>query len=273
MSAALRCFGVLTSEALRDGLRRRFAFAVMLFLIAGLVGAESCTDFSGAQLNLNGGSIPPEVLAGFVSPLLVAWQALAVVTIAGIVASDHLARPLAEGQAALWLARPVSRQVFAGARLAGALCVALGAGALLIGGSSALVVARQHLPAAPALAAGAATALGALTVASLAMAASLALGRTAVLLLVLAGVPYLALANAVVLLSRLVHPDLEPGGMLGAVDRFGPPIGTAIFAAVAPWNPHVEASGALGAALSRLAVWAAAGVALLLLAFRRREID
>jgi hypothetical protein len=270
---ALRAFGVLAGEALRDGLRRRFAFAVALFMLAGLVGAESCTDFSGAELNLNGHSLPPALLAGLLSPLLLAWQALAVVAIAGIVASDHLARPLAEGSAVLWLARPVSRPLFAGARLAGALGVALGAGTLLLGGSAALIVLRQHLSLSPALAACAATALASIAVAALAMAASLALGRAAVLLLVLIGVPWIALANAATLVAQRVQPGAEPGGVLGAIDRFGPPIGTAILAAVAPWNPHFEGAGELGDALLRLALWAGGGVTLLLIAFHRVEID
>ena len=273
MRQSLRGFGVLAIEALRDGLRRRFAFAVALFMIAGLVSAESCTDFSGAEFSLNGHSIPPALMAGLIAPLLLAWQALAVVAIAGIVASDHLARPLAEGSAALWLARPISRHLFASARLAGALGVALGAGVLLLGGSATLVVLRQHLPASPALAACAATALASVAVAALAMAASLAFGRAAVLLLVLIGVPWIALANAATLVAQRVEPGIEPGGVLGAIDRFGPPIGTAVFAAVAPWNPHFEGAGELGEALLRLALWAAGGVAFLLLAFRRVEID
>jgi hypothetical protein len=105
------------------------------------------------------------------------------------------------------------------------------------------------------------------------MSASLVLGRTAVLLLAVAGIPYVALANAVVLVGQLVHPDVELGGLLGAVDRFGPPLGTAVIAAVAPWNPHVEASGAFAPAFGRLALWAAGSVVLLALTFRRVEIE
>jgi len=273
MSPGLRGFVALAAEAFRDGLRRRFTFAVALFLLVAGLGAESCTDLGSASFSLNQRSIPPEVLAGLVAPLLLGWQALAVLVITGVVAADHLARPLVEGSAALWLARPISRDVFAAARLAGALGVGLGAGALLLGTSAGLVVARQHLPAAPALAAGLATALGALAVAALAMAASLVLGRSAVLVLVLGGVPLVALANSVTLVGQLVHPDAELGGLLGAVDRYGPPLGTAIVAALAPWNPHVDAAGTLGPALARLAVWAAGGLLLLALAFRRTELE
>ncbi|HTY18545.1 MAG TPA: hypothetical protein VMH82_12530 [Myxococcota bacterium] len=273
MTAPLRAFAALAAEAFRDGLRRRFAFAIALFLLAAGMGAESCTSLGSASFSVNQHALPPEVLAGFVAPLLLSWQALAVLVITGVIAADHLARPLAEGSASLWLARPVSRDTFAAARLAGALCIGLGAGVLLLGTSAALVVARQHLAVGPALAAAGATALGALAVGALAMAASLALGRSAVLLLVIGGVPSIALANAVVLMGQLLHPDLEVGGVLGAIDRFGPPLGTAVFAAVAPWNPHVDATGALGPALGRLAVWALGATALLALAFRHTEVE
>jgi ABC-type transport system involved in multi-copper enzyme maturation permease subunit len=273
MSGSLRAFAALAAEAFRDGLRRRFAFAVALFLLAAGMGAESCTDLRGASFSVNQHAIPTEVLAGFVAPLLVAWQAIAVLLITGVVAAEHLSRPLAEGSAALWLARPVSRETFAGARLAGALGIGLGAGALLLGTSASLLAVRQHLPVAPALAAALAAALGALAVAALAMATSLVLGRSAVLLLVVGGIPAIALANAVVLVGQLVHPDVEVGGVLGAVDRFAPPLGTAIFAAVAPWNPHVDATGMLGSALGRLAVWAIGATLLLVLAFRRTEVE
>ena len=273
MSGGLRAFAALAAEAFRDGLRRRFAFAVALFLLAAGMGAESCTDLGSASFSVNQRSIPPGLLTGLFAPLLLAWQALAVIVITGVVAADHLARPLVEGSAALWLARPISREAFAGARLAGALGVGLGAGALMLGTSAALVVARQHLPLSPALAAALATALGALVVGALAMAASLVLGRSAVLLLVFGGVPIVALANAVALLGQLVHPDAQVGGLLGLVDRFGPPLGTAILAALAPWNPHVDASGTLAPVLTRLAVWAAGGLLLLALAFRRTDVE
>jgi len=273
VSPGLRAFVALTGEAFRDGLRRRFTFAVALFLLAAGMGAESCTDLGSASFSVNQRSIPPEVLAGLLAPLLMAWQALAVLVITGVVAAGHLARPLVEGSAALWLARPVSRETFAAARLAGALGVGLGAGALLLGTSAGLVVARQHLPVSPALAAALATALGALAVGSLAMAASLVLGRSAVLVLVFGGVPCVALANTVTLVGQLVHPEAQLGGWLGAVDRYGPPLGTAIAAALAPWNPHVDATGTLGPALARLGVWAAGGVLLLALAFRHTELD
>jgi hypothetical protein len=63
------------------------------------------------------------------------------------------------------------------------------------------------------------------------------------------------------------------GGVTGAVDRFGPPLFRAIAAAVAPWNPHVDAGNTWSRAMLGLALWAVGSVAALLAVFRRREIE
>ena len=269
----MRTFRILAVEAFRDGLRRRLAFVVAIALVLGLASAQSCTRMGVGDLTLNGQDIDPHTVAGFIAPMLYAFQALTVLAIAGLVAADHLARPLAEGNAVLWLARPVSRATWAGARLAGALGIALAAGAALLGSTAALLVVRQGVAVGPALVGAGATALGALVVASFAMAASLALGRSAVSLLVLMGLGVVVIANGFGVAAGLAHPGIEYGGFLGAVDRYGPPLLTSIAAAVVSWNPHVEPGGILLPTLARLALWAAAGVALVLFLFHRREIE
>lgn len=266
-----RAFVVLAGEAARDALRRRFALAIAILLVLSLGWTNTCTGF-GSSLSLDGQPVDPALLAGFLAPILFSVQALAVLVVAGVLASDHLARPLAEGSAALWLARPVSRSVFAGARLAGALAVTLLAGAVLLGGTAALLSTRHGVGLEPAAIASLATALGAVVVGALAAAASLAVGRSAVLLALAAAVPLQFAANAAGLLIALVQPEVSLPGLLAVLDRFGPPLGTAVFAATAAWNPHVEAEGALAAALGRLGLWAGGAIALLLLAFRRVEI-
>jgi ABC-type transport system involved in multi-copper enzyme maturation permease subunit len=270
---ALRAFRIFAVEAFRDGLRRRLGFAVAIVLVIGLAGAQSCTRFGSGGLNVNGQMIDGRVIGGFLAPILFAFQAWAVLAIAGLLAADHLARPLAEGSAVLWLSRPVSRGVWASARLAGALGIALSCGALLLGGTGAMLVLRQGVAIGPALDATAATALGALVVASLAMTASLALGRMAVILLVLLGLVFLAFANGVGLANEIAHPEVVVGGLLGTVDRYGPPLFTAIVGAVVGWNPHIDPGDSFPNAMLRLAVWALGGVALLIAAFRRREIE
>lgn len=266
----MRAFALLALEAARDALRRRFAVAIAIVLALSLLWVRSCTDFGHVTFNQQ--AVDPALIAGFLAPVLFSLQALAVLLIAGVLASDHLARPLAEGSSALWLARPVSRGAYAGARLAGTLTVTLAAGAILLGGTAALLTARHGVALAPAALAAVATALGGGVVAALAMAMSLLVGRTAVLLAVLVAVPLQGFANALALALALVQPDAALPDLLGAVDRFGPPLGTAVFAAVAAWNPHVDASGALAPALGRLALWAAGAIALLVAVFRRTDI-
>jgi ABC-type transport system involved in multi-copper enzyme maturation permease subunit len=271
--SALRAFRIFAGEAFRDGLRRRLALAVGLVLLMGLFGSQTCTQFGAGTIDVNGEAIDGSVVGGYLAPLLFGFQAWAVLAIAGLLAADHLARPLAEGSAVLWLARPVSRHIWVLARLTGALGVVLLCGAALLGGTSAMLVLRQGVAIEPALLAAAATALGALVVASFAMAASLAVGRSAVVLIVLLTLAFVAFANATGLVTELAHPEVEVGGLVGAVDRYGPPLFTAITGAVAKWNPHVDPGDTFAQAMIRLALWAAAGVALLLSMFRSREIE
>jgi hypothetical protein len=271
-SGAPRAFRLLAAQAARDALRRPLALAVLAVVALALQVADACSGAGRVDLTLGGRELDATVASALVAPVLFAFDALAVVVVAGLLAADHLARPLAEGSAALWLARPVSRATYAGARLAGVLGVALGAGALLLGGTTLLLAARHGVALGPAAAGAAAAALGAVAVSAFAMAASLALGRLAVWLLVVVAVPLQAFANAVALGVALLQPGLRVP-FFGAIDRFGPPLGTAILSGVAPWNPHVDATAAFAPALLALAVWAVGGVALLLLAFQRAEID
>ncbi len=266
----MRGFALLAIEAARDALRRRFAVAIAVVLALSLLWVRSCTDFGNVTFDQR--AVDPALIAGFLAPVLFSLQALAVLLMAGVLASDHLARPLADGSSALWLARPVSRGAYAGARLAGALAVALGAGAVLLGGTAALLAARHGVDLAPAALGAAAAGLGAVVVAALAMATSLAVGRTAVLLAVLVAVPLQGFANALGLALAVVQPDAALPDVLATIDRFGPPLGTAVFAAVAAWNPHVDASEALLPAFGRLALWAAGALALLVAVFRRTDI-
>ena len=269
----MRAFRVLAVEAFRDGLRRRLALVVVIALVLGVASAQSCTQMGVGDLSVNGREIDPGTVAGFIAPLLFAFQALTVLAIAGLVAADHIARPLAEGNAVLWLARPVSRATWAGARLAGALGIALAAGAALLGSTGAMLVMRQGVAVGPALIGAAATALGAVVVASFAMAASLAIGRTAVALLVLIGLAVVVIANGLGIAADLAHPGVDYGGFLGTIDGYGPPLLRSIAAAVAPWTRVDPGVLPLAPSLARLGVWAALGVGLLLFLFHRREIE
>lgn len=262
---------MLAIEAARDALRRRFALALAVLLVLSLAWVNTCTGI-GTDVVLDDHRLDPALVAGFLAPILFSLQAMAVLWGTGVLASDHLARPIAEGSAALWLARPVSRAAWGGARLAGALAVALGAGAVLLGGTALLLARRHGVDLAPAAVASLATALGAVVVGALAAAASLAVGRTAVLLAVAVGVPLQFCANAAGLAIALVESGARLPSLLAALDGFGPPLGTAVFAATAAWNPHVRVDGVLLPVLGRLALWAAGAIGLLLLACRRTEL-
>jgi hypothetical protein len=272
-ASAPRAFVLLAVEAALDLVRRRLALVVTLVLLLAVAAANTCTDFSAGDVRFNDRPLDPAIVAGFVAPTLFAYQALVVLLVAGLVAADHLARPLGDGSAVAWLARPVSRGVYACARLAGACAVSLALAALVLGATTALLYARHAVAPGPALAGGIATALGALVVASLAMSASLWIGRTPLVLLLSLAVPLQFGANVAGVLLAWVHPDLELPGVLQLLDRFGPPLGTAVFAAVSAWNPHVDAGGLLAQMFARLLLWVAGGVALLVAAFRRIEID
>jgi hypothetical protein len=272
VSSGLRAFAVLAVESALELPRRRLALGIALVVGIAVAAANTCTNFSATGARFDDRPLDPALVAGFVAPILFGYQSLIVLLVTALLAADHLARPLAEETAVPWLARPVSRGVYAGARLAGALAVALALGILVLGATAALLAVRHGVAPGPAVAGAAATGLGAIVIAALAMTLSLVLGRTPLTLLISFAVPLQFFANGVGLLLALVHPELSPPGPLAALDRFGPPIGTAVLASVAAWNPHVESTGLLAPVFLRLALWAVASVALLIAAFRRVEV-
>ena len=64
----------------------------------------------------------------------------------------------------------------------------------------------------------------------------------------------------------------EIGGWLGALDRLGPPLASAMALALAPWLEGVAIQGDPVRIYARLAAWAFAGVLALVYAFRRVEL-
>jgi ABC-type transport system involved in multi-copper enzyme maturation permease subunit len=255
----------LAAESFRDAVRRRVAVALLALSLLALLAVESCTSCGSGTVVLNGREVDGSRIFGWTGMLLYALLALWTVAISAALASDHLDQALSDGTAHLVLARPVGRGVFALARLAGALGVSLGAGAVLLGGSAAFLRARYGLELGPAAAAAGSAALGAVAVASLAMTASLFLPRLATLAAAFLAVALIAGANA----ASLAGLELSTGW--AAVDRFAPPLGTGIALAVAEWSGReLPASAALVNA--RLALWAVFGPALLAFCFRRKEV-
>jgi ABC-type transport system involved in multi-copper enzyme maturation permease subunit len=260
-----RIFWALTGEAVRDAVRRRIVPAIAVISLLSLLMVDSCTSCAPA-ITQNGVSVELPEIAGWTGMVIFAVLALWVMVLAGILGSDHLAETLTDGSASLILARPVGRATVALSRLAGALAIAFVTGAVLLGGTTALLYARHGVAVASAVWGGLACALGAVVVASLAMTASLFLPRIATVLAVLIGVGVIAGVNAIGLFG------VELGGIAWGIDRFGPPLGSTVVAALAPWIAPVEVPADPLELAVRIAAWAVAGVSLLAVVFRRCDV-
>jgi ABC-type transport system involved in multi-copper enzyme maturation permease subunit len=256
---------VLTREACLDAARRRIVAAIVVIALLSLLAVESCTSCTPSFV-VDGKPVAATQLAGWSAALVTFVLGAWTLVLAGVLAAGHLAAPLDEGSAALVLARPVPRWAYALSRLAGALAVAYAIGGLLLGGAAALVHVRLGVPLGAALWASAACAAGSLIVAAIAMLGSLFLPQAATVLLVLLGVAGMCAANLASLFGA------EPGGVVGALDRYGPPIAQAIAIALAPWLESARPAEAALAAAGRLALWAIVSIGALLAAFAREEI-
>jgi len=262
----LRQLLTLGGEAVRDALRRRIVAAVAVLSLLSLMVVESCTSCgSGGSFTMNGEQVDLSSVRAFGGLALYGVLALWTLVLAGLLAADHLSEPLADGSARLTLARPVGRDTFALARLLGSLVISLGAGAVLLGGATFFLVARYGLGAGPALHAGVLCALGAVCVAGLSMAGSLFLPR-----IVLFPFAFLFVwGSAGINLTALAGAELS--GVSAAIERFGPPFGTALAMALAPWSGREAPAEALEM-VARLGLWGVLSTALLLVAFRREEL-
>ena len=263
---ALRSFRLLAAEALQDAVRRRVVAAIAVVSVLSLLAIDGCTSCASATLVVNGEPRQLPQVAGATGLLAFSVLALWCIVLAGVLAAEHLIQPLDDGSAALSLARPVGRGSFAFARLSGALALALATGAVLLGTDASLLHGRAGLPLGPALAGAAAFALGAITTAALSMTLSLWIGRIANVLLVFAGVGATALANA---LSLAGH---GPGGVLGLLDRFGPPLASSLAMALSAWVPDLELHAEPASLVFRGVLWAGGSLVALFVAFARVEI-
>jgi ABC-type transport system involved in multi-copper enzyme maturation permease subunit len=225
---------------------------------------DRCSGVSSGIV-INGRMLDAALLARVSGPVLFASTSLLLSAGTGLVACDLLARPLEQGVATLWLARPVSREVYALSRLAGALGLGLIAALFVLGGATALLATRHGLDPLPGLVGLGVHALNAAIVATLAMVVSLVLPRLLAFFSLLAWVQLIAFANVAHQLG------IGSGGWLGTLERWGPPIGTALLHAVAPWVGLAPASPESLAVGLRLVAWLAAALLLLVWSIRRIE--
>ncbi len=261
-----RVFALLSREALADATRRRIVPLIAVMALLSLLFVDSCTSCS-PEVSVQGQEVPLSGVSGLLGLIVMVVLGLWTQVLAGILASDHLAEPLSDGSASLVLSRPVSRGAFALSRLVGAVLLSLGTGAVLMVATALLLQVRQGLPPGPAVAAGLACALGAVTVGSLAMLASLFLPRVATALIVLGLVWGVAAVNA---FGRF---GVDLGGWVGALDRLGPPLATVMVVTLAPWVEPLDVSADPLDALARAVLWAAGSLVLVVVAFRRVELS
>ena len=262
---------LLWREALLDALRRKLVLAIAAASLLSLAVLDDCAGCAPTiQVNGQAQSVASAAPALGIALLIVVG--LWVVTLAGLLAADHLAQSLEDGHASSALARPVRRADFVLARLAGSLTVSLAAGALLFGMTAFWIVTRSDLPAGPAWLAGLSCALACIAVAAFAMTASLALPRLAIWLLVLGLVFLTTLAAGVESLQAARGVPATTHSLLALLDRWGPPIASGLLRSLASWLPGAPLPTDAPASLARGAAWAALGVAALVAAFRRIEL-
>ena len=265
--AATSVFSELAGEAFRDAMRRRTVPVIAVFALLSLLAVDSCTSCAGSSLIVqDGAALSVNEISGWAGMLIFTLLSLWTMVLAGLLASDHLAETVFDGSANLVLARPVRRSEFALARLAGALGIAIGTGAVVLTVSTTLLHLRTGVSLGAAIWAGLACAAGALVVAALAMTLSLLLARVATAMSVLFFVGAITFLNVFTLFGA-------PMGRLGAIlQHFTPPLCTAVVVALKPWIAPVVPDVDPTIMALKLAFWVIASVLILLATFQRREL-
>jgi len=261
----IRAFHLLAAEAFQDALRSRLGLAVAGCALLALVFVDRCTSLEGSFV-LNGEAVNPAMTLRAIGPILFGWVSLFLLAASGLVASDGLARPVADGSIALWLARPVSRTVYALARLSGTLALAISAGGGALAAAAFLLHARHGFALEPALFAGLVYAASTAIVCALAMALSLYVPRVVTLFAVMLWIQLIVVGNAAHMLGASF------GGWFAALERWGPPLGTALFYAMSGWVSLRLDAHEVALVMLRLAGWIGLSAALLVLSVRRLEL-
>lgn len=262
----LRGFRILAAEAIQDAVRRRVVAAIAAMAVLSLLGVDGCTSCASGSIVVNGEARELPQVAGATGLVTFTVLSLWCVALAGILASDHLVETLDDGSALLSLARPVGRGSFAAARLSGVLAITFTTGAVLLGATAALLHRRSELALEPALGGALAFAVAAATIAALTMTLSLFLPRIANVLAVFALIAAVTVGNVLSLAGR------EPEGLLGVLDRFGPPLASSLVLSLSGWIPELELAGDPAAIALRALVWAGAAGTALGLVFGRIEL-
>ncbi len=255
----------LTAQAVRDASQRRLVPAVLVISVLSLFMMDSCTSCN-ANVVVQGEpqAIDLSSLAGLLTfGLLAVWS----IALAGLLASDHLREIFDDGSATLWLARPISRPTLALGRLLGSLIVSLGAALLLCVGASFFLSIRGDLPLLPALWATLSVLSSCTTIAALAMMASLFLPRLVTVLIVFGGVGLMAVLNLAAAAGRPL------AGLYFVLHQFGPPVLSAVMAALSPWWATGPVEISVWDVVIRSVSWAIGSLGLLLIVFDQIELS
>jgi len=260
-------FTALARDALRDAARRRgliaaaVASAIAAFAVSRCGHCEAAVSVQGETLSSQTSELA--VIGAIASLALIAIWTYAV---AALLASDGLAAALEDGVAEAVLARPVSRDQFVLARLAGAWCGAFALGTALFALAVGLAIGRNGVAPAPALAALLCMGAASWTVAALAMLVSLSLPRAATLLL------FGALGAGTVAIETAALFGAPIGGLAGAIAASGPAWVAAPVNALASWLSEAHLPGPPAWPTARALAWAAVATCALVARFRRLEL-
>ena len=258
-------FFLLTRESLRDAARRRIVPAVIGLCLLTLGSINSCTTCN-AEITTTGIEASSLDILGWVGVSVMGVLALFCVTLAGLLASDHLSSSLEDGSGLLVLTRPVKRRTFVFSRLSGTLCVSGLATLIMMGGASLMLILRGDLSGTPALVALLATLVNCISIASLAMMFSLFLPRVVTFLCVVGFVGWTSMANLISLSGSGL------GFVSEVLNSFGPPILTAVVVPLAHWaGQPVEGVSSLDL-IFRLGLWVFASISSLTFFFQQQEL-
>ena len=257
---------MLTRESFADAMRRRIVPVVIVVSMFSLMLIDSCTGCA-PTLNVQGQETEIPSVSGWLGMAMFLVLGLWSMVLGGILAADHLISTLEDGSAHLVLARPIGRGTFAMTRIIGVLGITYITGSVLLLGESTMMSMRQDLDLAPAFAATLLWAMGAFIVACFSMTVSLWLPRIAVSMLVMVSVAGIGAVN----IAKTAWPDLEGAGV-AVIHSAGPPLASAMIAALAPWFGPIDGLISPTTAALRLGLWAVISAAALIVSFQRIEL-
>ena len=255
----------LVVHAVRDASQKRLVPAVLVLSLLSLFVMDSCSSCN-TNIVVQGEATTVD-LSSFAGVLMFGLLSVWSISLAGLLAADHLREIFEDGSAFLWLSRPISRPTLALGRLLGSLIISLGAALILCGGASFFLSVRGNLPLAPALLATLSVLVSCASIAALSMLSSLFVPRVVNFLLVFGAVGSISVLNLATVGGRSIS------GLFFVLDQFGPPLMTAIVAALVPWWSSSSVVIPFWDIVIRSFIWFFGSIVLLLVVFDQSELS